>query len=72
MDYCVSRLIPEGAFLPWDGPAVKNAPTLRLRLALHLAACMPLGFVWRTAVRNGLLCVPAHPQGSVFIGGTVL
>src|SRR5690606_5945270 len=47
----------------------KKAPTLRLRLALHLAACMPLGFAWHTAGRNGLLCVQAHPRGGAFYRG---
>ncbi|AYR21560.1 hypothetical protein D6I95_15095 [Alcaligenes faecalis] len=60
---------PRGSFLPWGGPAAKKAPTLRLRLALHLAACMPLGFARHTAVRNGLLCVQAHPQGGAFCLG---
>jgi hypothetical protein len=47
----------------------KIPPRCAFRLALHLAACMPPGFVWRTAVCNGLLCVPAHPQGGVFCRG---
>ncbi|ASR88589.1 hypothetical protein AFA_03455 [Alcaligenes faecalis] len=68
--YAFSLLPPEGELFALGRPGGKEkAPSLRLRLALHLAACMPLGFARHTAVRNGLLCVQAHPQGGAFCLG---
>ncbi len=50
----------------------KMAPALRLRLAAHLAACMPLGFARHGAVRRD--CTMSGPvlQGGVFHLGTAL